>query len=409
MRVAFVSGMKGYPWGGSEELWSQAALELKNRGVKTFAYVNQFRPRHSKVSELLSTGIRVVEGDPKRRSLGERCQDVIRRNLFEKPNGSATEPIRNRRCKLALLEFQPDLVCISNGAIACGLEWMQWCLDHGLPYVTVCQANSETCWPSDRDAQQLRHCYENAEQCYFVSHRNRELFELQVGKRLENSEVVQNPIGVRIPDCPVKYPDDQILRLACVGRLEPTAKGQDILLQALSLPQWRERKFRLEFYGNGASSDGVKRMAELLGLRSRVQFRGHVSDIRTIWECSHALVLPSRYEGLPLAVVEAMACGRAAIVTDVAGNTEIVTDGDNGFVAESATVKHFAEALERAWQERKRLRAMGQMAHQSIKERYTADPAVVFADKLSARAKDVLVGSDEKYSPNQPEYALRSV
>ena len=61
-----------------------------------------------------------------------------------------------------------------------------------------------------------------------------------------------------------------------------------------------------------------------------VHFRGHVNDIRAIWEQNHLLVLPSRYEGLPLALVEAMWCGRPAVVTDVGGNAELCVGKRNG-------------------------------------------------------------------------------
>ena len=56
-----------------------------------------------------------------------------------------------------------------------------------------------------------------------------------------------------------------------------------------------------------------------------------------IWAEHHALVLPSRFEGMPLVVVEAMLCGRPCIVTDVGGNAELIRDGINGFLAKAPT------------------------------------------------------------------------
>ena len=96
-------------------------------------------------------------------------------------------------------------------------------------------------------------------------------------------------------------------------------------------------------------------MVEHLGL-TNVEFAGHQNNIEEIWRKHHALVLPSRFEGMPLVVVEAMLCGRPCIATDVGGNRELVRDGINGFLAKAPTVELLDEAMNRAWDNRGRLR-----------------------------------------------------
>lgn len=383
MRIAFVSGMSGHAWGGSEELWSKTALRMSSRGHDVWAYVNRNEPRPRPVAKLIQAGVNVVEGDPKRKRFRARVAERAKRSLAIGPHS-----IVNRRCKEQLLHFKPQLVCISNGAIACGLDWMTWCKDHHIPFAPLCQANSEACWPVDSAAAELRDAYQAAEHCFFVSQRNRELFELQIGSRLFNASIVRNPLSTGIPEQPLPMPRSSPVVFASVGRLAPMAKGQDLLLQVLAEPQWANRAMQLDFYGGGEMAEGVKRIAKLLGLEARVRFHGHVQDIRNVWQRSHALVLPSRYEGLPLAVAEAMACGRVAIVTDVAGNTEIVDDGVNGFVAESATVRHYSAAMERAWESRSKWSSLGQAAHDTIHETYPLDSANAFADTLLSLVDD---------------------
>jgi glycosyltransferase involved in cell wall biosynthesis len=128
--------------------------------------------------------------------------------------------------------------------------------------------------------------------------------------------------------------------------------------------------------------DGLHRLAKRLGLEGRVQFCGHEPNVEQIWATHHALVLPSRFEGLPLAVVEAMLCARPVIVTDVAGNTELVADETTGFVAEAATVRHLHRAMERAWERRSDLESMGKAAARCIRELIPKDPAGEFARRL---------------------------
>jgi len=79
-------------------------------------------------------------------------------------------------------------------------------------------------------------------------------------------------------------------------------------------------------------------------------------------------VLPSRGEGLSLAMLEAMMCGRPVIATDVGGCREVLEEGVTGFIAEDASEDALGRALERAWAVRSKWQAMGASAHQKAKE-----------------------------------------
>jgi glycosyltransferase involved in cell wall biosynthesis len=164
--------------------------------------------------------------------------------------------------------------------------------------------------------------------------------------------------------------------------LHPPSKGQDLLLAVLRLPEWLDRPIHVSFFGEGPHEQMLRRLVQNYGLQEKVSFRGHVSDVAQIWRENHALVLPSRYEGLPLAVVEALLCGRPVIVTDVAGNAEVVEDGVTGFVAESPKVIHLACALERAWSVRDQWHEMGKRAQISINQVVPEDAGAIFANML---------------------------
>ncbi|MBE0540488.1 MAG: glycosyltransferase [Verrucomicrobia bacterium] len=177
------------------------------------------------------------------------------------------------------------------------------------------------------------------------------------------------------------------IRLACVGRLEPVAKGQDLILRLLAIEPWRSRRITVSFFGRGDCEEGVRRLAEKLGVSRQVEFFGHMDDIRALWASHHALLLPSRFEGLPLTIVEAMLCGRPVIVTDVAGNAEFVTEGVTGFIAEAPTVNHLSAAMERAWEQRRNWERIGQAAAAAIRQFMPEDPAGVFARRLLELAR----------------------
>ena len=113
-----------------------------------------------------------------------------------------------------------------------------------------------------------------------------------------------------------------------VGRLDPV-KGHDVLLRAFPRVLDRVPAARLVIVGDGGYRETLERMAEGLGIAPAVQFAGPLEAARVrewLWR-SRVFVLPSRSEGLPLALLEAMAAGVPSIATAVGGSPEVVTAG----------------------------------------------------------------------------------
>ena len=217
---------------------------------------------------------------------------------------------------------------------------------------------------------------------FFVSDGNRRTVETLHGVPLDNAASVCNPF--RVPrDLQYSWPiEESPLRMACVARLHPQSKGQDILLQSLAGEKWKNRDFHLSLIGSGPCQSALRLLVETLGLTEKVSFLGQVQDINAVWEKHHLLAMPSRYEGMSLAVLEALIRGRPCVVTDVAGNAEYITEGENGFLAEAPTVEHYAEALERAWAQRERLCQIGGNAYARARKQLPAEPADDFSTKL---------------------------
>jgi glycosyltransferase involved in cell wall biosynthesis len=104
--------------------------------------------------------------------------------------------------------------------------------------------------------------------------------------------------------------------------------------------------------------------------------------------------MPSRLEGLPLAMVEAMLCARPVVATDVAGHSEILEDGISGFLADAPTSVSMARALERFWERRSELKKMGESAASRIRDLIPADPVRVFSETVK-----VLLGTNLRQFP----------
>lgn len=380
MRFAFISTLLGrpWPWGGSEELWSRSAIYLTEQGNGVSVSLHGWAPQDPNIERLRKHGLQVylrVEHHP----VARRALRILVRD----------------RTDLGLAEYgrflsknTPELVVISDCNALPPIDLLELCALRGLPFVCISQVNREGWWPSDSLADRYRSALAAAARCFFVSEANWRLAERQISGSISNAEIVRNPFNVPFnaaPMWPTPEPEEE-LRLACVARLDPSAKGQDLLFQALATPQWRSREWLLSLYGEGPVSKGLMWLANSFGLADHVRLVGHVPDVIGIWAEHHALVLPSRFEGMPLALVEAMLCGRPAIATDVAGHREIIEDGVTGFLAEAPSVPALQRTLERAWKRRAKLRSMGEAASRRIRLLVPEDPVLVFSERLKACA-----------------------
>lgn len=363
-KIAFISTMEGAPWGGSEELWSQAALRLAKFPLTVGVNVVRWEVLPEPLQKLKSAG----------------CV-VTRRTHPQLPLQKVMRKVMGERSLNWLDRFQPDFVVISQGSNFDGVPWMLQCKQRNVPYVAIAQMAIDSCWPTQEVAGPAGEAYANAKASFFVSQGNLELTEKQVSVHLKNAQVTRNPFNVPY-DVSVSWPkENKPLKLACVGRLAPSAKGQDLLIDVLSMNKWRERPLYVTLFGSGPNQITLENRIKMLDLKN-LSFGGYVDDVKSIWAHHHGLVLPSRYEGLPLVVVEAMLCGRMCIVTDVPGNAELVRDNLNGFVAVAPNSKCLDEAMERAWLHYQKWEDMGKTAAHDVREAVPRDPVGDFINRL---------------------------
>jgi glycosyltransferase involved in cell wall biosynthesis len=129
----------------------------------------------------------------------------------------------------------------------------------------------------------------------------------------------------------------------CVGRLSP-AKGHPHLLRALALLQGEFPRLTCLLIGDGEERAALESLARELGVADRVRFLGFRSDVAEWLALGDVFVLPSNWEGLPIALLEAMAAGLPAVATRVAGSVEVIRDG-NGLLVPPQDPPALAAAL----------------------------------------------------------------
>ncbi|MGD0901894.1 MAG: glycosyltransferase [Terracidiphilus sp.] len=202
------------------------------------------------------------------------------------------------------------------------------------------------------------------------------------------------PNGVEVeewrPDAPERSAvrrelglEDEFLWLAA-GRLEPVKDYPTLLAAMAKVPE----PTRLLIAGSGPLKDELLGLSARLGLERRVRFLGFEPDLRRWMRTADGFVLSSRWEGLPMGLLEAAACSLPAVATDGAGTSEVLVDGQSGWLTQAGDSAALAEAMTRMMRtppdER---RAMGERARQLASERFSLETIL---DRWEALYRELL-------------------
>lgn len=135
--------------------------------------------------------------------------------------------------------------------------------------------------------------------------------------------------------------------LLSVGELIPR-KNHQVVLKALGILKQQGRLENIQYIicGQGDKLIELQKLAQSLNIAEHVHFLGYRRDISEICNASDCFMFMSLQEGLPVALMEAMACGLPAICTNIRGNTELIEDGVTGIIADN-TPEDTARSIEK--------------------------------------------------------------
>jgi glycosyltransferase involved in cell wall biosynthesis len=131
------------------------------------------------------------------------------------------------------------------------------------------------------------------------------------------------------------------------GRLVPQKRPEDFLAMAARIAA-HHPEVRFLIAGDGSRRSGYEQLAARLGLDGRVQFLGMVRDMRAFYASCDLLVLPSRSEGCPNIVLEAMAMKVPVVASDTTATREVVTHLRDGFLFPVGDVDRLSDTVELA-------------------------------------------------------------
>lgn len=148
-------------------------------------------------------------------------------------------------------------------------------------------------------------------------------------------------------------------------------KGLDLLIQALS--EIMAIEWELSIIGDGSFKNQLHQLVNKYGMGSRVRFHGWCKqeELLPILAQAHIFINPSRHEGMPNAVLEAMASGLPVIASKIAGNEDLVVNGKNGFLVKNENVSELREAIKTLLTNKPMREKMGRESRALVENKYS--------------------------------------
>ena len=150
-------------------------------------------------------------------------------------------------------------------------------------------------------------------------------------------------------------------------------KGLEYLLEATQIVKETVPELRLLITGTGRLENELKALAGELGIAETVKFLGFRGDIPKLLNLMDVYICSSVSEGLSLSILEAMACGRSIVATDVGGNPELITEGISGFLVPSRDPLALAQKVIQLLHDRELRSRLGGAGRQIVEEKFSLE------------------------------------
>lgn len=373
--LCFISLMNSAPWGGSEELWYQTALFCLGQHYKVDCVVYEDEQKKQKLAAIEAAGGRVFYLPNKGKT---------KNGWQQKLQFKITKKLRIPRFLKTIPFEQYDHVVINQGEFE--LTYSTWKnLWQRLPAYTLLFHNyRETQTMSRQGVRRLRLWLRYAAVNLFASQRIPAVLEKLLQEAVPCAGILINPITFARPTAPKPWPPLQNGEFIFVmlAALDTSRKAQDLLIEALSAPQWQHRNWQLHLYGIGPDREKLLSLVQTKGMQHRVLLKEHTSQAEAVLSAAHLFCQMSKVDAMPISVVEAMACARPVLVSPIGDMPLWVNDEKNGFVSGAATVAAISQTLEKAWGEKEEWERIGKEGFRTFLQRYPENVPAYFLQQI---------------------------
>lgn len=178
--------------------------------------------------------------------------------------------------------------------------------------------------------------------------------------------------------------EEKVYDLVLVGSLRGPEKGVDIYIKAIK--QVEDQITKAVVVGDGVLKDELIDLRNSLGLENKIEFVGNRDDVNSFLQRSRMFVLPSRWEGFGLAIVEAMANKLPVIATNTGGIPEIITDGYDGLLVKKEDVNDLSEKIAYLLVNKERAKELAENAYNTALNKFSIE---VYTEKMNSYYKEI--------------------
>ena len=150
-----------------------------------------------------------------------------------------------------------------------------------------------------------------------------------------------------------------------VGELNDN-KNHEAVLRAIAKLENQNATYAI--CGRGEYEEKLKELAKELGVEDKLKLLGYRNDVAEIMKCSDIFAFPSKREGLPVSVMEAMSASLPVVCSKIRGNTDLIVDGEGGFLCIPDSVEEFKEKIEMLISDKEKRIKMGEINKENVKK-----------------------------------------
>ncbi|MBQ8319646.1 MAG: glycosyltransferase [Clostridia bacterium] len=308
-KIIFFSGAMGR--GGAERVISILSEAYAKKGWK----VKIATVLHSQVDYVLADGVEVVDLSPKegiKKGLFKTLKKIRRFVKEEKPN--------------VVVAFMAQ-ICLLVGFALKGIK---------TPLIVSERIDPSQVKRSFLYKKLLNNTYQKSDVVVFQTERAKNYFNKKIR---DKSVIIANPIKVN-----TEIVENGKRRIVTAGRLEKQ-KNQKMLIAAFAEFKKTHPEYSLTIYGEGPLRGELEAQVKALALTDSVELPGNLLDLHEQMKDAQIFVLPSDFEGLSNALLEAMMMGFPVVSTDCAGSDEVIKNGENGLLIPVSDEGALLEAL----------------------------------------------------------------
>ncbi|MDY6822422.1 MAG: glycosyltransferase family 4 protein [Thermodesulfobacteriota bacterium] len=263
--------------------------------------------------------------------------------LLDRPPGNAgTVPFYALRLRKAIKQLKPDILHVHNRLSF----FFTWLAAQGLSAKKIYTLHNTRLYNTGiRDLMIKNLAVKQVDAFIAISHAVKNDFsDNEHFKR--KTTIIYNGINLKKFKHAAAFRNPPI-RMVCVAKLAHAQKGQDLLIHAIS--RLKSDGFPIEclFVGEGVSRNLLQQLINDLALEDCVHLLGGSDDVPALLTASHIFVLPSRFEGLGIVIMEAMAAGLPIVASATDGIVELIEDGKTGLLFRPSDVQDLADKIKK--------------------------------------------------------------